>query len=153
MRAILVMFGCGLCACSDREIRSNPTSVSGYDNDRVIVAEGRWITVGSAHSMISRVNSVEILCDIAARTCFEARADLQTPADDGADFDALFTQVQHYQVVAFANRVLTARAVTPAYHLELRIDLNSRAAQRFARELPPAGASTARPRAYEWALR
>lgn len=147
-----------LAGCGARDIRSNPKRVSGHDGDSLVHAQGRWLAVAGTDSlsMIPRVNAVEVTCDRRKGECLEARASLVTPDDDGvsADFGALFTHIERYQITSFADGVLVARAAGLAYDLELRIDIKSQSAQRFARETAARGATMVdATRLLEWVLR
>ncbi|MHB1069386.1 MAG: hypothetical protein ACYC1W_05965 [Gemmatimonadaceae bacterium] len=123
-----------------------------------VSAQGRWGATpgGPASTMIPVVNSVEVFCTISTKECVEARASLVRPSDDGikADFDALFTHVATYRIVSLMDGVLVARSEEFTYDLELRIDVRSQSAQRFARETGARGATGADSTiVYEWVLR
>lgn len=126
-----------LISCGGRDVQSNVLRVSSVNDDSWISAQGRWVpTEHSERFMISRVNSVEIECKRESGECIEARGSFVTQKDDNpnADFDYLFTHIEHYRIVSSSDRVLIARSDGLAYDLELRIDIKAQTAQRFARE-------------------
>lgn len=153
-----LLLALSLAVCAPREIRSNPKRVTGYNGDSLVAAQGRWLAVAGTDSlaMIPRINAVEVQCDRRTGECLEARASFVTPDDDGinADFDALFTHIEHYQITSFANGIVVARAAGLAFDMEIRIDIRSQTAQRFARETAARGATMVdSTRVLEWVLR
>ncbi|MDQ8165016.1 MAG: hypothetical protein P3A28_04550 [Gemmatimonadota bacterium] len=104
---------------------------------------------------MSTVNSVEITCFIKTGECTESLAQLVTKDDDNVlGAPHLFTYLNSFKVKSFEKGILIATSGTRAFDLELRIDVESKSAERSGRETGERGATGVdATRLHRWALK
>jgi len=150
---ILGILSLGFTALAD-ETSSLPKKIT-VSNDEVEVI-GRWVSaVPLPAPILSRINSVEIVCNRVRGTCQEAVASLYTKIDvPQLPRPFLNVSLSEYKVTRWDASSITAISAKPAADIEIQIDLKTEAITRQHRETKAHGNQTANPdRIVRWELK
>ena len=118
-------------------------------NGRFVVLQGTWRRTSQRPTVeVPYVNSVRIECDRTAKICNEYVAKFIQKTDDPAgtmERPYLFLMKEEFRVIEWTGTTIAARAEPRAAHIDLRISLTNRTAERSSRETAARGAQGANP--------
>jgi hypothetical protein len=135
------------------EIRILPKEITATDNE--VRASGRWVILTPFDApLLSKLNSVEIVCKKSQGVCHEAIAALYTKEDPQVSHQFLTALISEYKVTEWNTSGIKAISPAPVADVTLQIDLKAGTASRRHQETKARGNKTSNPNVVvDWALK